>query len=264
MSTQDNSQSTTVAPEATAGDPALIPRLTAEQRAILREVGTATISSQLAKMGIRDAHFTGIGQLTDGEAIAGTALTLKFMPKREDLYKVDEYASPEVQLHRHVLYAVQEGDVVVVDGRGNISSGLFGEMMLTYLLGRGGAGLVIDGCIRDWPQVKDMGLGVWARGTTPNYHTQTDLMPFDYNCPIACGDTTVIPGDAIVADGDGAVVIPAALVEAIIEKAATHHDWEDFSRERLREGADMRRYYPLSDEARPEYEQWRAARDAKA
>ena len=129
-------------------------------------------------------------------------------------------------------------------------------MMLTYLLGKGGAGLVLDGCVRDWPSVRELGLPVWARGTTPNFHTQTGLMPFDFNCPIACGDSTVIPGDAIVADADGAVVVPAALVDQVIANSSSHHDWEEFSRMKLREGGDMRRYYPLSEAARPEYEEW--------
>lgn len=254
MVTASNDQVQSVAPTATAAGP--ISRVSAQQRAALRDIGSATVSSQLAKLGIRDAHLTGIGQLTDTGAIAGTALTLKFMPKREDLYRVDEYADPEVQLHRHVLYAVEAGDIIVVDGRGDMSSGVFGEMMLTYLLGRGGAGIVVDGCVRDWPSVRKLGLPVWALGTTPNFHTQTSLMPFDYNCPIACGGTTVIPGDAVVADADGAVVVPAALIDEVIARSSTHHDWEEFSRIKLLEGGDMRRYYPLSEEARPEYEAW--------
>ena len=77
------------------------------------------------------------------------------MPKREDLYGDGEYLDPEKQLHRHVLYHVKPGDMVVVDARADMRAGVFGEMMLTYFKGRGGAGLVIDGCIRDWPNAKD-------------------------------------------------------------------------------------------------------------
>lgn len=258
METADASapQTQSVAPTAPARP---VTRITSAQREALTKIGSATISSQLSKLGIRDPHITGIGPLGSGDVIAGTALTLKFMPKREDLYRVDEYADPEAQLHRHVLYAVEPGDIVVVDGRANMSSGLFGEMMLTYLLGRGGAGLIVDGCIRDWPAVRDLGLPIWARGTTPNFHTQTDLMPYDYNCPIACGETTVLPGDGIIADADGAVVVPASLVDAVIERSSSHNDWEEFSRLKLRAGEDMRRYYPLSEAARPEYEAWLSA-----
>jgi regulator of RNase E activity RraA len=223
----------------------------------IRGIGAATASSTLNRLGVRNAHIVGPVSWSPGKAIAGPALTLQFMPKREDLYGDGEYLDPEKQLHRHVLYHTQPGDIVVVDARGDMKSGIFGEMMLTYFKGKGGAGLVIDGCIRDYPNGKDLGLGMWIRGLTPNFHTQTDLMPFAVNTPIACGGVTVIPGDIIVADDDGAVCVPVAMAEKVLEHASQHHEWEDFSRERLSEGGDLRRYYPLSDAARPEYEEWK-------
>jgi regulator of RNase E activity RraA len=233
-----------------------IKRPPAEWSAALRAVGAATASSTLSRMGVRNTHICGPTAWTKGKAIAGPALTLQFMPKREDLYGEDEYAQPEKQLHRHVLYHVQDGDIVVVDARGDMKSGVFGDMMLTYFKGRGGLGVVIDGCIRDYPNTGRIDLGFWLRGVTPNFHTQTDLMPFGVNIPIACGGVLVMPGDIIVADDDGAVVVPVALATAVIEQSAKHHEWEDFSRERLSQGGDLRRYYPLSDAARPEYEEW--------
>jgi regulator of RNase E activity RraA len=233
-----------------------IKRPPAEWCAALQVIGAATASSTLAHMGIRNTHICGPVAWTKGKAIAGPALTLQFMPKREDLYGEDEYAEPEKQLHRHVLYHAQKGDIVVVDARGDMKSGVFGDMMLTYFKGRGGLGVVIDGCIRDYPNTGRLDLGFWLRGVTPNFHTQTDLMPFGVNIPIACGGVLVMPGDIIVADDDGAVVVPVALAPEVIEKATHHHEWEEFSRERLSEGGDLRRYYPLSDAARPEYEDW--------
>jgi regulator of RNase E activity RraA len=135
-------------------------------------------------------------------------------------------------------------------------SGVFGEMMLTYFKGKGGAGVVIDGCIRDYVNVQHIDLGLWIRGVTPNFHTQTDIMPFAVNVPIACGGVLVMPGDIVVADDDGAAVVPVGLAADVIEQAHVRHEWEDFSRERLAEGGDLRRYYPLTAEARPEYEAW--------
>lgn len=222
----------------------------------LAAVGSATASAELSRMGIRNAHITGPVSWTPGKAIAGPALTLQFMPKREDIYGVDEYAQPELQLHRHVLYHAQAGDIVVVDARGDMTAGVFGEMMLTYFMGRGGAGVVIDGCIRDFPEAKKLGIGLWLRGTTPNFHTQTNIFPFAVNEPIAMNNVLVMPGDIIVADDDGAVVVPVKMAPALLEKVSTHHDWEEFSRLRLSEGGDLKRYYPLSDAARPEYEEW--------
>jgi regulator of RNase E activity RraA len=228
----------------------------------LAVIGAATVSSTLHHMGVRDTFMQGPVAWTKGRAIAGPALTLQFMPKREDLYGDGEYADPEKQLHRHVLYHTQPGDIVVVDARGDMRSGIFGEMMLTYFTGRGGAGVVIDGCIRDYPHGKGLDLGLWIRGVTPNFHTQTGLMPFAVNTPIACGGVTVMPGDIIVADDDGAAVVPVGLAEKVIAEASAHHEWEEFSREMLLKGGDLRRYYPLHEDAWPEYEEWRKTRPA--
>ena len=153
----------------------------------LLKIGAASASSTLSRLGIRNAHIVGLLARTPGRAIAGPALTLQFMPKREDLYGEDEYAQPEKQLHRHVLYHTQPGDIVVVDARGDMRSGVFGEMMLTYFQGRGGLGVVIDGCLRDFPHAKTLDVGMWVRGLTPNFHTQTDIMPFAVNGPVAVG-----------------------------------------------------------------------------
>jgi regulator of RNase E activity RraA len=158
-----------------------------------------------------------------------------------------------------VLYHTQPGDIVVVDARGDLDSGVFGEMMLTYFKGRGGVGVVIDGCIRDYPKVKELELGLWLRGVTPNFHTQTNISPFAVNAPIACGNTLVMPGDIIIADDDGVVVVPIKLAPELLRKASEHAEWEDFSRLRLAQGGDLRKYYPLSEEARAEYEAWRKA-----
>jgi regulator of RNase E activity RraA len=144
----------------------------------------------------------------------------------------------------------------VVDARGDMKSGVFGDMMLTFFKGKGGIGVVVDGCLRDYPNIKKLDLGLWISGMTPNFHTQTDLMPFAVNGPIACGGVLVMPGDIIVADDDGAVVVPVKLAPELIEQASKHHEWEAFSKARLMEGGDLRRYYPLSDAARPEYEEW--------
>ena len=225
--------------------------------AALQGLGAATVAGTLGHMGIRNPHMQGPVSQNRGKAIVGPALTLQFMPKREDLYGEGEYADPEKQLHRHVLYHVQEGDIVVVDARGDTTAGIFGDMMSTYFKGRGGAGIIVDGCLRDRPNIEKLDLPVWLRGWTPNFHTQTNLMPSAVNVPIACGGVTVIPGDIIIADDDGAVVLPVALAAEVIAKSSEHHEWEEYSRIKLMEGAPLQRYYPLHDDARPEYEEWR-------
>jgi regulator of RNase E activity RraA len=220
------------------------------------EVSSATASGELYRFGIRNPHIQGLTARMPGKKVVGPALTLQFMPKREDLYDVDEYADPEKQLHRHALYHTQPGDIIVVDARADLSSGVFGDMMLTYFKGCGGIGVIVDGCIRDFPKVEELGLGLWLRGMTPNFHTQTNLFPYAVNVPIACGGTLVMPGDIIVADDDGATVVPIKLAPELAEKANEHAEWEDFSRMRLAAGGDLRKYYPLRDDARVEYEEW--------
>ncbi|WP_180900536.1 ribonuclease activity regulator RraA [Martelella soudanensis] len=225
----------------------------------LAAIGTATASSELNRMGLRNCHIRGPKALVSGKSVAGPALTLQFMPKREDLFAGGEYDNPDLQLHRNVMYPAKAGDMIVVDARGDMSSGIFGEMMLTFFKGRGGQGVVIDGCIRDSGPAKKLGLGIWVNGVTPNYHAQTDIVPYAVNVPVACGGAFVMPGDIIIADDDGAVVVPIALAEKLIEAGSGHAEWEEFSRLRLSEGADLQRYYPLSDEVWDEYVAWRDA-----
>ena len=223
----------------------------------LKHIGAATASGELSRLGIQNPFIQGPVPYTPGQVMVGPALTLQFMPKRSDVYSVNEYTSPEVQLHRHVLYHTQPGDVVVVDARGDMTSGVFGEMMLTYFKGKGGLGVVIDGCIRDYPHAKEVGIGMWLKGVTPNFHTQTNIFPFAVNVPIACSGTLVMPGDIIVADDDGVVVVPKQLAPELVGKAKSHVEWEEFSKLRLSQGGELKKYYPLSEEARAEYEEWR-------
>jgi len=223
----------------------------------LKHIGSATASGELNRMGYKNCTIIGPTPWTPGASIVGPALTLQFLPKRADVYDEAEYVAPERQLHRHVLYQSEPGDVVVVDARGELSSGVFGEMMMTYFKGKGGAGVVIDGCVRDVAEIKKLGLGLWLRGATPNFHTQTVQFPAAINVPIACGGVLVLPGDVIIADDDGAVVVPQKALAQLVERASVHHEWEEFSRLRLSEGGDLRTYYPLNEEARAEYEAWR-------
>jgi regulator of RNase E activity RraA len=94
---------------------------------------------------------------------------------------------------------------------------------------------------------------------TPNYHTQTNIMPFAVNVPVACGNTLVMPGDIIIADDDGVVVVPIKLAPELLMKASEHSEWEVFSKLKLSEGGDLRKYYPLRADAQVEYEAWRKA-----
>ena len=229
----------------------------------LKDIGTATAAGSLSHMGFRNPHMLGPVPQTKGKSIVGPALTLQFMPQRPDLFSEGEYANPETQLHRHVLYQVEEGDGVVVDARGDMSSGVFGDMMSTYFRGRGGAGIVIDGVMRDRPNVEKLDLALWLRGWTPNYHVQVSIYPSAVNVPIACGGVTVIPGDIIMADDDGVIVVPQSMAAKVIADSQEHAEWEVFSREKLMAGESLQRYYPLHEDARGEYDEWRKSHPIK-
>ena len=223
----------------------------------LRDIGAATIAGSLARQGIRNPHLVGLTAHNSGKRVCGQAVTLQFMPRREDVHWGDEYSyAPERELHRRAIMAAAPGDVIVVDARGSLQSGVFGEMMLTSFKARGGEGIVIDGCIRDFPEVQTLDLGLWLRGVTPNFHTQTEIFPHAVNVPIACADVFVMPGDVIVADDDGAVVVPLALAADMAQIATEKAAWEVFSRMKLEEGEPLDKYYPLNDEAQQEYEAW--------
>ena len=229
--------------------------------ALLRQlevVSRATASAQAHKLGIRHTYIRGPVARQDGAKIVGAAVTLQFMPQREDIASgiAQEYAERSSALW-HVLDSVQPGDVLVVAANGDPYTGCLGEMLLTYLKGRGGLGAVVDGCIRDWPRVKQIGLPIWCNALTPNYASQAGLFPWAYNVPVACGGVLVLPGDILIADDDGAVLVPQQVAPLLLQQAQEHEQWEDFSRQRLAEGGSIWKYYPLSDDGRREYEQWR-------
>ena len=229
----------------------------------LCEIGSATVAGELYNLGVTRPHMAGLTSWRPGKAIAGPALTLQCMPKRQDMTDSREY-SEQGMLHHYVLYPTQPGDIVVVDARGEMEGGIFGEMLCTYFLGRGGLGMVIDGCVRDWPDVQQLDLGLWMRGVSPNHGMQNRLMLWAVNVPIACADVLVMPGDIIVADDDGAVVVPVQLAPEVIRRGSDKRAWEEFTRLKLREGQDIRTYYPLNEEAKAEYALWRAEKDKSA
>jgi len=105
--------------------------------------------------------------------------------------------------------------------------------------------------------VREIGVPVWTRGFTPNYASQASLFPWAYNVPIACSRVLVLPGDIMIADDDGAVLIPAQMAPLVAQYTIEHEEWEVFSRIKLAEGGSLRKYYPLNDEGWAEYEEWR-------
>ncbi len=224
----------------------------------LQGVSSATASAVLHKLGLRQAFIQGPLPRQPGSKVVGPAVTLQFMPQREDIVSgLGQEQSEKVGALWAVFESVEKGDVLVVQAFGDMYTGCVGEMLTTYFKGRGGIGMVVDGCIRDWSRIQEMGLPVWTRGFTPNYASQATLFPWGFNIPIACSRVLVLPGDIIIADDDGAVMVPFKMAATVIKETLEHEDWEAFSRIKLSEGGALQKYYPLNAEGQREYETWR-------
>lgn len=224
----------------------------------LQSVSSATASALLHRMGIRQTFIEGPRPIFPGRKIVGSAITLQFMPQREDVASgLQQEHSEKFSALWAVLETVQPGDVLAIQAYGDPYTGCLGEMLVTYFQAQGGVGIVVDGCIRDAPKVQQLGLPMWVRGFTPNYASQASLFPWAYNVPIACSRVLVLPGDIILADDDGAVLIPCNVAPQLVKQTLEHEDWEAFSRMRLKQGGALGKYYPLDAEAQQEYEQWR-------
>ncbi len=224
----------------------------------LYDVSSATASAMLHKMGIRQTFIHGPLPRKPGAKVVGPAVTLQFMPQREDVASgLGQENIEKVSALWAVFEVVNPGDVLVVQAFGDPYTGCMGEMLTTYFKGRGGAGIVVDGCVRDWPNIQEIDVPLWTVGFTPNYASQATLFPWAYNVPIACSKVLVLPGDIVIADDDGAVVVPAQVAPELARVTLAHEDWEKFSRIKLAEGGSLTKYYPLNEEGQREYEEWR-------
>ena len=233
-------------------------RAPGELLAAMKGVSSATASATLHKMGVRRTFLQGPVPLRRGSSAVGSALTLQFMPQREDVASGDsqEYAERTSALWA-VLEAAESGDMLVIQANGDKITGCVGEMLASNLAGKGGAGAVVDGCVRDLPKLLAMDLPIWAVGATPNYASQSGQFPWAYDVPISCGSTLVLPGDVIIADDDGAVVVPQSLAPEVLRRSQQVNEWESFARMRIDGGGALSKYYPLDDAATVEYETWR-------
>jgi regulator of RNase E activity RraA len=228
-------------------------------------LSSATACAKLHQLGIRRTFVDGPAPLTTGSRVVGSAITLQFMPQREDMALPQdaaggveqEYAERHTALW-HVLEAVQPGDVLVVQAYGSRFSGCLGDILVRYFIRKGGAGIVVDGRIRDAARIRELGIPVWCTGTTPHYASQSELAPWAYDVPVAVGGALCMPGDLVIADDDGPVVVPQAMAPQVVASARDHEEWEVFSRMRLDEGARLSDYYPLTPDSREEYEAWRS------
>ena len=230
--------------------------LTDELRASLGRVSTATLTSQLQRRGIRSTFLSGLRPIKDGQRMVGSAHTLRFVPLREDL---QSRFSAGRNAQRRAVESLEPGEVLVIEARGEPDAGTIGDIFALRSLRRGAAGVVTDGALRDTPAIRALDLAVYHRSSHAATFGRVH-MPLEHQVPIACAGVTVLPGDIVVGDGEGVVVIPAALVEEVARDALQQELEEAWASERVDAGESTDGVFPISKDRRAEFEAWLAAK----
>lgn len=225
---------------------------------ILRKVTTATITTMLLRKGIRRCWLNGPKPLVpNGERIVGRAFTLRFVPVREDLATVESWAHPTST--RAAIEEMPAGVVAVADAMGVQSAGIFGDILCARMRKRSVTALVTDGVVRDRAGILASALPVWCAGIAAPASVN-GLTFVGWQQPIACGGCAVFPDDVIVADDDGAVVVPQALIEFVAQEGAEHELYESWVFGEVENGAKLPGLYPPNEEAKARYAAWRKSR----
>jgi regulator of RNase E activity RraA len=224
-----------------------------EISAALQRASTATITTVLLKKGIRRAWMRGPMPLknAEGSRIVGPAFTLRFVPAREDLATPESWSSPNST--RGAIEAMPAGAIAVVDAMGVSDAGIFGDILCARMAKRGVAALITDGVVRDLAGVLGTGLPVWCAGTAAPASV-AGLTFVGWQEPIGCGGVAVFPDDWIVADGDGAVVIPQALLAEVAEAAEEQERLEGWIMGEVEKGTPLPGLYPPNAETKARYE----------
>jgi regulator of RNase E activity RraA len=234
--------------------------LSAKARERLSKVSTATLCTQLFKRGFRNVFIQGIGRLTSpsGGNLVGPAFTMRSIPAREDLDQLSAFDNPD-HPQRKTIESVPPGHVLVLDCRQERRVASGGMILTTRLKVRGAAGLVSDGAVRDSSDIAKLDFPVYCAGGSAPLNL---LMhhALDQNVPIGCGGVAVYPGDVVVGDEEGVVVIPQHLAEEVAEQAEEQEKMEAFILERVQGGAKLAGTYPPNEEAKAAFAQWRKQR----
>ena len=226
-------------------------------RATLEGISTATLTTVLLKKGLRNVWIRGAFPKQPGQTrVAGTAFTLRFVPAREDLATPASWASPIST--RTAIEAMEEGVICVADANGVTDAGIFGDILCARMAYRKVGALITDGVVRDMEGVLATGLPVWCAGAAAPASV-AGLTFINWGEPVGCGGVAIFPGDAIVADGDGAVVIPQALLAEVVDAAVEQEAQESWIIDRVNNGAELPGLYPLNDENKARYQAWRKA-----
>ena len=229
---------------------------------VLASVSAATLSMQLLKRGIRNASMVGPRPLDpSGRRVAGPAYTLRFLPGREDLATLDSYARPG-----SVCQAIEEvpsGAFVVIDARGEQGAATLGDILAARLRALGAVAAVSDGPMRDVAEIRALDFPVFCTGAVAP-PSIARLVFADWQIPVGCGKVAVIPGDILVGDEDGVVVVPRALAEEVARDAVEQERFERFAQMKVKKGASVQGLYPPGEETLAAYRSWLEAGEPEA
>ncbi|MDP6952027.1 MAG: ribonuclease activity regulator RraA [Alphaproteobacteria bacterium] len=227
----------------------------AEVLAALAGISTATVSTQLFKRGYRNVFVRGAVPLnTDAAHFAAPAFTLRYIPAREDVAVPDVWSDREYP-QRKAIETMPEGWVLVVDARGDTGSGGAGDILVQRLKVRGVAGFVTDGAMRDTAVISEMAFPVFCAGAAAPASAVSHFAA-DAQVPIGCGGVAVFPGDILVGDGDGIVVVPRALAEEVAHDGVEQERFERFVQSQVECGRSTFGLYPPGEAALADYAKW--------
>jgi len=247
-------------PEARAwatGEPA--PRaheLSREAWDMLHNVGTATLTQQLQRRGVRNAWVRGVRPTRPDLRMVGYARTLRYVALREDVRDAD---TAPLNAQKAAVEAIRPGEVLVIEAREDPGAGTIGDILAARVLARGGTGIVTDGGLRDTPAVTELDIPTYFQAPHGSVLGLIHF-PLESEVPITCGGALVMPGDVVVGDAEGVVVVPAAMAEEVARDATEQELREEWALERVKAGDSIRDTFPMAPERREEFEAWRAAR----
>jgi regulator of RNase E activity RraA len=225
---------------------------------LLRHVSTATLTTQLFKRGLRTRFMEGVVPLRAGTRMVGPARTLRYVPMREDLDTLDTLGARD-NAQRALIETVNAGEVLVIDGLGSVGAGSLGSILALRLEVRGAAGIVTDGAYRDTPGIRRLDIPAYAAGQNANTNL-TIYHPADFDTVIGCGGVLVEPGDAVVGDDEGVVVIPAGIATEVAQDAFEQDLSERYIFDLVKEGASVFDVYPMNAATARAYAAWRRSK----
>jgi regulator of RNase E activity RraA len=229
----------------------------------LQQASTATIATQLFKLGLRRQFLNGLTPVNPAHCrVVGEAATLRYVPMREDLDVLEAFRDPE-HPQRKAIETARPGTVLCMDCRGDVSAGSIGNILLTRLRMRGAVGLVTDGAVRDAPEIAAQPFPVFAAGRSASLNLSAHHA-VDFNVPIACAGVAVFPGDIVVGDEEGVIVIPRDLAPQIAGPAAEQEELERFLLAKIEAGAPLPGTYPPNEQTLAEFVAWRDSQELPA